>query len=92
MIKKKVIEKEVERTIKPAHYKHIDTNHKKVIKVINEHGDVEEKERPIYDRVFIDAVKETIIERTDVWAVNDGVDEHHFTTEAEAKNFSRGVN
>jgi len=89
-IEKKTIEKEIERVVKPAYVKHIDTGHKKIIKVIRD-GETIEEERPIYDRAFIEAVKERAIERFNVFAVNDGIDEHQFATEAEAKDFTRGA-
>lgn len=87
MIEERFIEKERERVVQPAHYKNVETGNYRQATIFKEDGSTEVEKRPIYDRVFVDAVKDTVIDRTKVFTVNDGVDNHDFATRADAEKF-----
>lgn len=93
MITEKIIESEKERIVRPAHYREVDTGNRRQLEIIKPDGQKVIEERPIIERVFQEAIKDKVIVKTTIFAYDDGVDEHHFATEAEAKEFlkSNGI-
>lgn len=89
MIEKKIRQRERERLVQPAHYKEVDTGNYRESTIFKEDGTKEVKQIPIIERVFVDAIKDRVIEETEVWVYNDGIDEHDFSTEEDAKSFLR---
>lgn len=77
------------RLIKPAHYREVDTGNKREIDIIKPDGQREKKIIPIIDRVFEDAVRESVSVETEVFAVADGEEEHEFASESDALLFLR---
>lgn len=87
MIEKKIIHIPYTRVVKEAHYQEIETGSFKEISIFDSQG-VERKElRPIYNKVFIEAVTEPALEEKNVWVVTSGNEEHQFATEKEARDF-----
>jgi hypothetical protein len=87
MIEKKTIHIPYTRVIKEAHYQEIETGNFKEVSIFDKDG-VERKElRPIYNKVFIEAVTEPALEERTVWGVNVKGEEHQFASETEARAF-----
>ena len=89
MIEKKTRQRERERLVQPAHYKEVDTGNYRESTIFKEDVTREVKQIPIVERVYVEAIKDTVIDQTEVWAYNDGIDEHDFATEEDAKAFLR---
>jgi hypothetical protein len=87
MIEKKQIFIPYQRVIKEAHYQEIETGKFKEVSIFDEQGNEKKELRPIYNKVFIEAVKEDALEEKTIWAVKNGDEEHHFATEKEARDF-----
>lgn len=77
MITKKTIDKPSKRMIHSGYYKNQET------------GEIIDGVK-VYQKVYIEPQYENIIERQEFWCYDDGVDEHHFLTEEEAKRFVNG--
>ncbi len=87
MIEKKIIYIPFVKVIKEAHCKEIETGDFKEISIFDKDG-IERKElRPIYNKIFVEAVTEQAVEEKTVWAVKVENEEHLFATEKEAKDF-----
>ena len=87
MIEERFVEKTRERVLQPAHYKEVPSGNYREAKIFKEDGTVETEQRPIVDRVFVEAIKDTVIDRTQVFTYNDGIDNHDFATREEAEKF-----
>lgn len=87
MIEKKIIHIPYTKVVKEAHYKEIETGSFKEVSIIGD-DNIERKElRPVYNRVFIEAVTEPALLEKTVWTVAVGNEEHQFATEKEARDF-----
>lgn len=84
----KIIDREV--IVTPAKYKDVDTGRKQIVEIV-ENGETRKEERSIYDRVLVDAERQIKKENQLVFIVNDGVDEHEFINQQDAKEFIKGV-
>lgn len=91
MIREKKVTKTVEKILQPAHYKEIDTGHRRELEIIKKDGRREIKERPIIERIFVEAVKENIDVNYTVYAYNDGTDDHDFATQEDAQRFLKQI-
>jgi len=90
MIVKKTNRKTVKKAIEKAHFRHIDTGKKQTVQRVDSDGNTIEESRPILQKVYVEPVFQDIIEETIVFCVNDGIDEHQFISEEEAKEFLNG--
>lgn len=89
-IEKKTISKKREVVSKPAYYKDVDTGNKKMITILLEDGTSRQEERPIINKVLVEAEKIIKEEKQEIYEVNDGVDTHTFTSLKDAEDFLRG--
>lgn len=87
MIEKKTIHIPYTRVLKEAHYQEVETGNLKEISIFNENGTERKELRPIYNKVFVEAVTEPALEEKTVWSVIIGGEEHQFATEKEARDF-----
>lgn len=79
---------------KDAYWKEEDTGELQVVTIIKEDGRRIEEERPVKQRVFIEAQFEVREIEEEVWLVPDGEEEHEFTgagAEIAAKDFAKSV-
>ena len=85
------VEKLVEEKncIKPAYYEYVDTGKSKQVIVYNEDGTSQEIKKPIKEKVFKDAVYETLYIKTVCYEIDDGDEIHSFSTLKEAKAFKK---
>lgn len=86
------VKKQVERVrvISPAMYKEKKTDRVKEVSVQGADGVIRTEERPIYEKVLVEAVSENIVEEVTVWQIVDKDDVHEFATEKDAKSFLSG--
>lgn len=79
------------KVVKEAHYKQVDTGKKQVVTIIDENDEQTEEIRPIYQKVFIEAVIEKIEKDETRWVVEtcykDVTEKHEWKTKKEAEEF-----
>ena len=90
-VEKKEKTKEVKNCVSVARYEYKDTGEIHMLKVRDADGIECIVEKPIKEKIFKDAVYETIFVKETVYVVNDGIDDHEFLTQKEAKEFLKRV-
>lgn len=81
--------------VKPAHYKEVPTGDIQIIKIRDENGVERTEERPIINRVFVDAVREEVEIEKAIFAVEtgagDSMEVHEFATKKDADRYYLGA-
>lgn len=89
MIEKKIIHIPYTRVIKEAHYQEIETGNYKEVSIFDADGVERKEQRPIINKVFIDAVTQEALQEKTVWVVVVKGEEHQFASEKDAREFDR---
>ena len=90
---KKTVEREKRKLVKTARYEDVDTGRKKRTIIIEADGSETETLEAIKERVFKEAVYETVKESETSWVVTGEAtgEEHNFATLEAANNFLNEV-
>ena len=78
------------KLISQAAYKDVDTGRLQIVEVRDVDGVVRKEERPIIERVFIEAQYADELHDVDVWVVKDGDESHEFTSLSAAEFYLKG--